>query len=103
MLVAIAAGHAQLTVVVDVTGNMGVSGLHSARGQIPSTFCTCTVTVGHAARPPGAEAVTVPLMVVRGIVALVVEVWVAKVLAVVREGERWWRAREVGRALGGGG
>lgn len=56
------------------------------------------MTVGHAARPPPGLPVAL-LMVVRGIVALEVEVKVAKVLVVVREGERWWRAREVGRAL----
>ena len=79
-------------------------------GQMPFTLGTATVTVGQAARPPGLpgeEAVPVALMVVMGIVALEVEGRVVKVLAVLREvEERWWRpllAREVGRALFGGG
>lgn len=95
--VGVAAGQLHPTWKVDVTGTPKSRGAHAylfsfaESGQTPKVFSTVVVMVGHSVLRAPAPA----LMVVMGVVVLVVEVWVVKVLA-----ERWCRfAMEAGRTL----
>lgn len=94
VVVGVAAGHPQPTTNVDVQVGKGPTGRHLISSQTPSVFCTVFVTVGQW-EPPG-----MPAVVMLVTVALEAEVMVVKVLA---EEWEWCLAREVGRALWGGG